>query len=777
MDRDSGNNNSKDKNLNETIQSAEARMELERLLKKSIEKISAQDVQTDLDALLQRRKEEREKERENYYKTREERKRSTQKRKEKMAAAEAAAKIKKEEKEKKKAQLQEKRKARKSAKKNLNERRQARDLAARSRIEEENKNVRREKPQPHRAEGDPSAVGEAAGAAVKKLGQAFAGLEAFVKEETGLRKRTSGPMPGGKPEKPAKKKSRLALFAEKEKGPQEEPVKRREGMFRRIGRFWRTIRKRRDRMKGREYYTAEKKRAVYRAIFNDCFAPLSDAWDDFLETSWYFLTRTGRDAWAICLFISDMTVKAAFYLWSGILTVWDLVWDVRYWIEANKTVFLKKFVLLVFSAAAIAIFFGSITAYEYSYYGKVLGIAKSEYEVYKTIEVLGDKLSEASGANVSLNVERDIEFRRIMGFNLDIDTDEDILNTLTYMKDLQVRAYGVFIDDNMVVVLENESAASELLKNIQNAYAGDRQGVIYDSISFGEKITVQEVGVQLGEIWNQKDAQHYLMTGSKVERKHVVAQGETFGQIAKKYGLTSEELAASNPGINRDKIYIGQQLSLTHGAPLVTVHSTETATYYERIDYGTQYIDNASIYQGETEVKSRGVYGQNQIVAQVIRSNGVEISRKILTADKLSDPVDEVLYRGTKPIPPKEGTGIFAYPIRTYTITSRFGTRWGRMHTGVDFGSSTGTKIYASDGGTVTFSGWKGSYGYVIIINHGSLYETYYAHCSKLLVSAGEKVYQGQNIALVGSTGNSTGPHLHFEIRYHDKPKNPLDYL
>jgi murein DD-endopeptidase MepM/ murein hydrolase activator NlpD len=57
------------------------------------------------------------------------------------------------------------------------------------------------------------------------------------------------------------------------------------------------------------------------------------------------------------------------------------------------------------------------------------------------------------------------------------------------------------------------------------------------------------------------------------------------------------------------------------------------------------------------------------------------------------------------------------------------------------------------------------------------LYETYYAHCSKLLVGAGDKIYQGQNIALVGSTGNSTGPHLHFEIRYHDKPKNPLDIL
>lgn len=774
MDQNSGNNNQNDKNLNETIQSAEARMELEKLLRESIEKLNVQNVQSDLDDLLRRRNAEREQERLKYYQTRQERKRSSQKRKERMAAAEAAAQARKEEKSRKKARLQEEKLAKKYARKDLEERRKIRDQAIQIRLEEEKKQARLEKARRQKEAAEQSAAAEITEAAVKKIGQAIAGLEAFVKEEAGSVIKGAG---SGKTGKPSRKKSILALFAENEKGPQEEPVRRREGTLRRIRRFYKTIQKRRARMKSRDYYTEEKKRAVYWAIFTDCFAPLTDAWDDFWETSWNFLNTVGRDAWAICLFAGDMATKGAFYAWSGILTLWDLIWDIRYWIEANKVVFLKRFVALVFTAAAVSIFLGSITAYEYIYYGKVLGLTKSHNEVYKTIEVLGDKLSEASGANVSLNVERDIQFRRVMGLNLDIDTDEDILNTLTYMKDLQVRAYGIFINDRMMVVLENETVASGILKNIQNSYAGDRQGVEYESVSFGEKITVQEVGVQLGEIWNRKDAEHYLMTGSKTARKHVVSQGQTFGGIAKIYGLTQAELAASNPGINTEKLYIGQELSLSFGSPLVTVHSTEIATYYEKIGYGTQYIDNASIYEGETEVKSRGVYGQERTVAEVIRTNGAEISRKILSTEKLSDPVDEVLYRGTKPIPPKEGTGTFAYPIRTYTITSRFGTRWGRMHTGVDFGSSTGTKIYASDGGTVTFAGWKGSYGYLVVISHGGLLESYYAHCSKLLVSSGEKVYQGQNIALVGNTGNSTGPHLHFEIRYQDRPKNPLDYL
>lgn len=111
------------------------------------------------------------------------------------------------------------------------------------------------------------------------------------------------------------------------------------------------------------------------------------------------------------------------------------------------------------------------------------------------------------------------------------------------------------------------------------------------------------------------------------------------------------------------------------------------------------------------------------------------------------------------------------------TITSRFGQRWGRSHTGLDIGASTGTKIKAAAGGTVTKSGYSGAYGYMIVISHGNGVETYYAHCSALYAKAGQKVSQGQVIAAVGSTGRSTGPHLHLEIRVNGVAQNPLNYL
>lgn len=114
------------------------------------------------------------------------------------------------------------------------------------------------------------------------------------------------------------------------------------------------------------------------------------------------------------------------------------------------------------------------------------------------------------------------------------------------------------------------------------------------------------------------------------------------------------------------------------------------------------------------------------------------------------------------------------------TITSRFGAK-SRIrvsnHTGLDIGAPTGTKIKAAASGTVTFSGYKGSYGYMIVISHGNGIETYYGHCSKLYVSAGTYVNQGDIIAAVGNTGNSTGPHLHLEVRVNGVAYNPQNYV
>lgn len=121
----------------------------------------------------------------------------------------------------------------------------------------------------------------------------------------------------------------------------------------------------------------------------------------------------------------------------------------------------------------------------------------------------------------------------------------------------------------------------------------------------------------------------------------------------------------------------------------------------------------------------------------------------------------------------------FIKPVSSgYTISSRYGPRWGRSHTGTDVAAPTGTTIVAAASGTVTLAGNYGNgYGNYIMINHGNGVQTLYGHCNVLLVSQGQYVSQGQKIAEVGNTGNSTGPHLHFEVRVNGATTDPQDYV
>lgn len=156
-----------------------------------------------------------------------------------------------------------------------------------------------------------------------------------------------------------------------------------------------------------------------------------------------------------------------------------------------------------------------------------------------------------------------------------------------------------------------------------------------------------------------------------------------------------------------------------------------------------------------------------------------EEERKIAAAKKAESVSarSTTVKRGTagESIPATGAT--FMRPVNGAIISSPYGRRNSGFHTGTDFAISSGTPIYAAASGTVKFSGVKGGYGNLVIIDHGNGYQTYYAHCKELYVYAGQTVTQGQNISAVGSTGNSTGPHLHFEIRYNGNTVNPENYV
>lgn len=155
----------------------------------------------------------------------------------------------------------------------------------------------------------------------------------------------------------------------------------------------------------------------------------------------------------------------------------------------------------------------------------------------------------------------------------------------------------------------------------------------------------------------------------------------------------------------------------------------------------------------------------------VTYKDGVETGRSMAHQTILAQSEPAVIEHGTQ-IPPT-----YVKPLSGGRFTSGFGKRWGRMHKGVDWACSVGTAVKASCGGTVVSAGWSNGYGYCITIRHPDGKQTRYAHLSKILVSSGKSVKQGDKIALSGNTGRSTGPHIHFEILVNGSQVNPLKYL
>lgn len=213
-------------------------------------------------------------------------------------------------------------------------------------------------------------------------------------------------------------------------------------------------------------------------------------------------------------------------------------------------------------------------------------------------------------------------------------------------------------------------------------------------------------------------------------------------------------------------------------SPRLDVTAKRSVTYTEEIPFETVTKENNEREQTYQATLQPGRKGEAIVTAEIMTIDGQEHGRTVLERTVLSEATDEVIEVGTKNV--GIGTGSLAQPLTSYTFTSAFKYRWGRLHGGVDLAVAEGTPVYAADNGKVIVadaSGNGGGYGHYIILDHGNGMKTLYGHNSELLVSVGDVVAQGDKIALSGNTGNSTGPHLHFEVQVNDEKVDPQMYL
>jgi murein DD-endopeptidase MepM/ murein hydrolase activator NlpD len=243
---------------------------------------------------------------------------------------------------------------------------------------------------------------------------------------------------------------------------------------------------------------------------------------------------------------------------------------------------------------------------------------------------------------------------------------------------------------------------------------------------------------------------------------YVVQGGDSVLDIATKFGLQPETVTWANGDLERDPELLrsGQVLVIL---PIDGVYHT--------------------VVKGESLDSIAGKYGVRAEDILYCEYNDIPKGGGLAPGSKLVVPggakpyIPRQVTAYNGPIPPdaKRGTGVFVWPA-SGRVTDRFGckTYSGRWHTGLDIAAHTGAPIFAADSGFVTFTGTsRRGYGKLVIIDHGNGYVTYYAHLSVIYVSMGQSVNQGALVGAMGSTGNSTGPHLHFEIRHRGVPKNP----
>lgn len=256
-------------------------------------------------------------------------------------------------------------------------------------------------------------------------------------------------------------------------------------------------------------------------------------------------------------------------------------------------------------------------------------------------------------------------------------------------------------------------------------------------------------------------------TGRQEVITYTVEVGDTIGGIAEKFGISVNTILWANGLTARSYIRPGDNLKILPTSGLV-----------HRVVRGDTIGKIASKYQAKAEdiISANNLQenGADIVVGEdLVIPGGIKPVTYAVTSNNTYKPLSQV----TAPAPSVDtpaGSG-YLWPAGVRRITQYYGWR----HTGLDIGGPVGTPLYASKAGTVKTSqcGWNGGYGCYIIVDHGGGVHTLYGHASQLYVSVGEQVSQGQTIAAMGSTGRSTGPHVHFEVRINGARLNPLKYI
>ena len=415
-------------------------------------------------------------------------------------------------------------------------------------------------------------------------------------------------------------------------------------------------------------------------------------------------------------------------------------------------------------------------AYSVTLDGESVGVVADEEVVQQAMETV-----EATGTSLlghDYQIEGDLEYEFALTLRSDLTSEEDIQNYFYGKLDSvsgELRQYQVVVDGQAVGAVKDEDGLNRLLEELKAKYTSENTV----SVEFMDTVTIEPV-YEAENLMTLSEMRTALQANQGGSTTYTVVAGDTFYGIAYANDMSMSDLEALNPGIDINRLMVGDVLNVKELTPVLSVQTVEEVTYTQSIPCPVEEVEDSSMYVGETRTITQGVEGQEEVNATITYVNGQETERTVNSTTTLQEPTTTVKAVGTKEKPRTASSGSYQWPIYG-RITSYFGGRYifgsYSYHSGIDISASYGAAVCAADGGTVTYAGYRGSYGNLVVITHDNGTQTYYGHNSSLTVSVGDKVYKGQQIARAGSTGRSTGVHCHFEIRVNGTSVNPLSYL
>lgn len=407
--------------------------------------------------------------------------------------------------------------------------------------------------------------------------------------------------------------------------------------------------------------------------------------------------------------------------------------------------------------------------------GVDMGLIESQAMVETAVEKVETRASRILGYDYSLDATVTYDFRVALR-----EEQATAAHVETYLFDQigeLMQTSVLTVNGRTLGATDDAEGLQSLLDSIMALYKNENT----ISASFLESLSVSRQYTPTADIMELSDMTSILTANSMEQVDYTVQAGETFSGIAASLGVTMKELEKLNPEVNINRLQIGQVLTVSQAVPFLSVRTIDNLTYEGDVEFEVEKVPDNSMYEGDSKILTPGVAGRAIYNADVTYLNGTEQERVINSMEVLTEPVTQVVAVGTKERPRTMATGSFQWPLRG-SLTSGYGTRYifgsYSFHGGIDIAAPYGTTIAAADGGKVIHASNDGTgFGLYVVVDHENGLKSYYCHCSSLLVRVGDRVYKGQSIARVGSTGNSTGNHCHFQVKKNDVTVSPWNYL